>query len=80
MTIVGNGFDESVLQEHLGRPLPAMTQWDLMAAAAKPLWPVPEALIRQAAQGSVMHNDDTGAHSAPGAGAGREAEVTFTIC
>jgi transposase len=48
------------LQEHLGMPLPATTQWDLMAAAAKLLWPVLEELIRQAAQGSVMHNDDTG--------------------
>ena len=48
------------LQEHLGMPLPAATQWDLMAAAAKLLRPVLEELIRQAAQGSVMHNDDTG--------------------
>jgi transposase len=48
------------LQEHLGMPLPATTQWDLMAAAAKLLWPVLQELIHQAAQGSVMHNDDTG--------------------
>jgi transposase len=48
------------LQEHLGMPLPATTQWDLMAAAAKLLLPVLAELIRQAAQGSVMHNDDTG--------------------
>ena len=41
-------------------PLPAATQWDLMAAAAKLLWPALQELIRQAAQGSVMHNDDTG--------------------
>ena len=47
------------LQEHLGMPLPATTQWDLMAAAAKRLWPVLAELIRQAAQGSVLHNDDT---------------------
>jgi transposase len=47
------------LQEHLGMPLPATTQWDLMAAAAKLLRCVLEELIRQAAQGSVMHNDDT---------------------
>ncbi len=40
-------------------PLPATTQWDLMAAAAKLTRPVLEELIRQAAQGSVMHNDDT---------------------
>ena len=47
------------LQKHLGMPLPATTQWDLMAAAAKLMRPVLEELIRQAAQGSVMHNDDT---------------------
>src|SRR5260221_29015 len=47
------------LQEHLGMPLPATTQWDLMAAAAKLIRPVLEELIRQAAQGGVMHNDDT---------------------
>jgi transposase len=47
------------LQEHLGMPLPATTQWDLMNAAAKLIRPVLEELIRQAAQGSVMHNDDT---------------------
>jgi transposase len=47
-------------QVHLGMPLPAATQWDLMAATAKLLWPVLVELIRQAAQGSVMHNDDTG--------------------
>jgi transposase len=48
------------LQEQLGMPLPATTQWDLVAAAAQLMRPVLEALIRQAAQGSVMHNDDTG--------------------
>jgi hypothetical protein len=47
------------LEGQLGMPLPATTQWDLMAAAAKLLQPVLEELIRQAAQGSVMHNDDT---------------------
>jgi transposase len=47
------------LQEQLGMPLPATTQWDLMAAAAQLMRPVLEELIRQAAQGSVMHNDDT---------------------
>jgi transposase len=47
------------LQGQLGLPLPATTQWDLMEAAAKPIRPALEELIRQAAQGSVMHNDDT---------------------
>jgi transposase len=48
------------LEGQLGIPLPAATQWELMEAAAKPLQPVRDELIRQAAQGSVMHNDDTG--------------------
>ena len=41
-------------------PLPATTQWELMEAAAKPLRSALEELTRQAAQGSVLHNDDTG--------------------
>jgi hypothetical protein len=48
------------LQGQLGMPSPAATQWELVAAAAKRLGPVWEELIRQAAQGAVMHNDDTG--------------------
>jgi rubredoxin len=47
------------LQGQLGMPLPAATQWELMAAPAKPLRLALEELIRQAAQGRVMHNDDT---------------------
>jgi transposase len=47
------------LQGQLGMPLPATTQWELMETAAKPFRFVLEELIRQAAQGSVMHNDDT---------------------
>ena len=48
------------LEQQLGMPLPATTQWELMEAAAKLIRPVLDELIRQAAQGSVMHNDDTG--------------------
>lgn len=48
------------LQAQLGMPLPAATQWELVAAAARLLRVIWEELIRQAAQGSVMHNDDTG--------------------
>lgn len=40
-------------------PLSAATHWDLMAAAAERIRPVWEEVIRQAAQGGVMHNDDT---------------------
>jgi hypothetical protein len=47
------------LQGDLGIPLPASTQWDLVAAGAKALEPAFQELVKQAAQGEVMHNDDT---------------------
>src|SRR5262245_21498313 len=47
------------LQGHLGIPLPASTQWDIVQAVATNLAPAFEALLRQAAQGEVLHNDDT---------------------
>ena len=47
------------LQEGMGIPLPAATQWDLVQAAAKTLTPVHEELLNQAAQAAVLYNDDT---------------------
>jgi transposase len=47
------------LQESLGIPLPASTQWDIVEAQAERAEPVFDELIRQAAQGDVVHNDDT---------------------
>lgn len=47
------------LQANLGIPLPPSTQWDMMAQAAAPMEPAFEELIRQAAQGQVVYNDDT---------------------
>ncbi len=47
------------LQKNLGIPLPAATQWELVEKAAQPITPAHEELIRQAAQGEVVHNDDT---------------------
>jgi transposase len=47
------------LETQLGIPLPAATQWELMEAAAKQIGRVLEEFILQAAQGSVVHNDDT---------------------
>jgi len=47
------------LQESLGVPLPASTQWKLVADAAPSLRPAFEELIRQGAQGDLMCNDDT---------------------
>jgi len=48
------------LETQLGIPLPAATQWELMEPAAGSLEPILDELIRQAAQGGVVHNDDTG--------------------
>src|SRR5271166_3617452 len=47
------------LQGYLEIPLPASTQWDIVQAVATTLRPAFEELIRQAAQGEVLHNDDT---------------------
>jgi len=47
------------LQENLEIPLPAATQWEIVAAAAALIQPAMDELIRQAAQGQVLHNDDT---------------------
>jgi hypothetical protein len=47
------------LQGQLGFPLPASTQWDVVHAVATKIVPAFAELIRQAAQGDVLHNDDT---------------------
>lgn len=47
------------LQASLGIPFPASVQWELARDAAKKLEPVHEELVRQAAQGKVLYNDDT---------------------
>lgn len=47
------------LQGNLGIPLPASTQWDIVERAAKLVAPAFDELIREAAQGDVLHNDDT---------------------
>ena len=47
------------LQDALGIPLPASTQWDIVEKTAMPARPVYKELIRQAAQGEIVHNDDT---------------------
>jgi transposase len=47
------------LQGHLEIPLPASTQWDIVHAVGTNLAPAFDELIRQAAQGEVLHNDDT---------------------
>jgi transposase len=47
------------LQGSLGIPLPAATQWEIVEAGADMIKPAFEEMIRQAAQGQVLHNDDT---------------------
>ena len=47
------------LQDSLGVPLPASTQWEIVERTADQIHPVYRELIRQAAQGEIFHNDDT---------------------
>lgn len=47
------------LQRNLETPLPASTQWDVVHAFAASVSPAYDELLRQAAQGEVLHNDDT---------------------
>jgi transposase len=47
------------LEHLLGIPLPASTQWEIVEEAAEVIKPARDELIRQAAQGEVLHNDDT---------------------
>jgi hypothetical protein len=47
------------LQTNLGIPMPAATQWEIVRDAAAKIAPEYEELIRQAADGQVLHNDDT---------------------
>jgi len=47
------------LQGQLGIPLPAATQWEIVQEAAELMKAARDELIRQAAQGEVLHNDDT---------------------
>ncbi len=47
------------LQGSMGIPLPDSTQWEIVREVARVLEPACQELIRQAAQGEVLHNDDT---------------------
>ncbi|OHB64308.1 MAG: transposase [Planctomycetes bacterium RBG_13_60_9] len=48
------------LQGSLGIPLPAATQWDIVEHSVRRIGPALEEMTRQAAQGQILHNDDTG--------------------
>ncbi|MBI4906240.1 MAG: transposase [Acidobacteria bacterium] len=47
------------LESHQGIPLAASNQWELVSDGAAIVEPAGEELIRQAAQGRLVHNDDT---------------------
>ena len=47
------------LEQLLGIPLPASTQWEIVEEAAEMIQAARDELIRRAAQGEVLHNDDT---------------------
>jgi transposase len=47
------------LQACLGVPLPASTQWEIVDSVANRIYPAFDELKRQAAQGKIVHNDDT---------------------
>ena len=47
------------LQESLQVPLPASTQWEIVSSGVEAFTPVLHELIRQAACGEVVYNDDT---------------------
>ena len=58
----GSGFPWNRLeglQENLGIPLPVATQCEIVKKTAVQIQPAMDELIRQAAQGGVVHNDDT---------------------
>jgi transposase len=47
------------LESRMGIPLPATTLWEVVEEAADLVKPARDELIRQAAQGELVHNDDT---------------------
>ena len=58
----GSGFPFNRLerlQQSMGIPLPSATQWEIVREVAGIAEPAFQELIRQGAQGEVLHNDDT---------------------
>ena len=47
------------LQDSLGIPLPASTQWEITEETANKIYPAYDEMIRQAAQSNLFHHDDT---------------------
>ena len=58
----GNGMPFhrlAAFQDNLEMPLPASTQWEILAETAPVLQPAFDELLAHAAQGAVLHHDDT---------------------
>jgi transposase len=53
-------YRQERLEQQLGVPLPAATQWEMVEEEGEVIKPARDELMRQAAQGEVLHNDDTG--------------------
>lgn len=47
------------LQDNQGVPLPASTQWDIVSNVSRRIFPAYQQLLVEAAQGEILHNDDT---------------------
>lgn len=47
------------LQQNAGVPLPDATQWDIVEKKDRLTYPAADELVRQGAQGTLVHNDDT---------------------
>ena len=54
-------YRQEKLQAALGIPLASSTQWDKSEQGADLIYPAFEEIKRQAAQGDIIHNDDTAA-------------------
>jgi len=54
-----HGWPLSGPEASLGIPLPPATQWEIVKETADVIQPAFDELIRQAAQGEVLYNDDT---------------------
>lgn len=52
-------YRQAMLQRNVSVPLAPSTQWDIVSSAVEPMRIVFEELTRQAAQGDIVHNDDT---------------------
>ena len=63
------------LEGSFGIPLPSSTQWEIVLAIAKSIEAAFVELVRQGAQGEVMHNDDTTAKILALMGKRREHEA-----